>query len=98
MKEWGPSIKKNMNNGKINQEIWAPAVRINPVGNGYNWNVISIDGFNSLEDLFGNGGLQYPSMDSVDYEAISKTMPEGWHKQVIWERVMWLDNNGKFMN
>ena len=98
MKEWGPFIKKNMNNGKINQEIWAPAVRINPVGNGYNWNVISIDGFNSLEDLFGNGGLQYPSMDSVDYEAISKTMPEGWHKQVIWERVMWLDNNGKFMN
>jgi hypothetical protein len=98
MKEWGPFIKKNMNNGKVNQEIWAPAVRINPTGNGYNWNVISIDGFNSLEDLFGNGGMQYPSMDSVDFDAISKTLPEGWYKTVIWERVMWLDNNGKFMD
>ena len=97
IKQWGPFIKKNMNNGKINQEIWAPAVRINPVGDGYNWNVISIDGYNSMEDMYGNGGLDYPSMDSVDFDALSKTMPEGWYKQVIWQRVMWLDDNGKLM-
>ena len=97
IKQWGPFIKKNMNNGKINQEIWAPGVRINPVGSGYNWNVISIDGFNSLSDMFQNGGKDYPSMESVDNESLNETMPDGWYKQVIWERVMWLDDKGKFM-
>ena len=86
-----------MNNGKVNQEIWAPAVRINPTGNGYNWNVITIDGYNSLSDLFQNGGKEYPSMEGVDFKSISETMPNGWYKSVIWERVMWLDDNGKLM-
>ena len=27
-------------------------------------------------------------------DAIQKTMPNGWYKQVLWERVMWLDENG----
>ena len=54
-----------MNNGKVKQEIWAPAIRLTPLGNGYNWNVISVDGFNSLEDLYTNGGLDYPDMSSV---------------------------------
>ena len=86
-----------MNNGKVNQEIWAPAVRINPTGNGYNWNVITIDGYNSLSDLFQNGGKEFPSMEGVDFKSISETMPNGWYKSVIWERVMWLDDNGKLM-
>ena len=97
IKQWGPFIKKNMNNGKVNQEIWAPAVRINPTGNGYNWNVITIDGYNSLSDLFQNGGKEFPSMEGVDFKSISETMPNGWYKSVIWERVMWLDDNGKLM-
>ena len=88
IKQWGPFIKKNMNNGKVNQEIWAPAVRINPTGNGYNWNVITIDGYNSLSDLFQNGGKEFPSMEGVDFKSISETMPNGWYKSVIWERVM----------
>ena len=86
-----------MNNGKIKQEIWAPAVRLNPVGNGYNCNVISVDGYRTLEELHSNGGSSFPDMSSVDFEAIQATMPNGWHKQVIWERVLWLDNDGKLM-
>ena len=83
-----------MNNGKIKQEIWAPATRISPLGNGYNWNVLSVDGYNSLDDVFNNGGQKYPDYSSVDFDAIQKTMPNGWYKQVLWERVMWLDENG----
>lgn len=94
LKEWGPFIKKNMNNGKVKQEIWAPAIRLTPLGNGYNWNVISVDGFNSLEDLYTNGGMDYPDMSSVDDKALQDSMPNGWHKQIIWERIMWLDDNG----
>ena len=95
LKEWGPFIKKNMNNGKVKQEVWAPAIRLTPLGNGYNWNVISVDGFNTLEDMYTNGGLDYPDTSNVDSKAIQNTMPEGWHKQIIWERIMWLDEDGK---
>ena len=94
IEQYGPFIKKNMNNGKIKQEIWAPATRISPLGNGYNWNVLSVDGYNSLDDVFNNGGQKYPDYSSVDFDAIQKTMPNGWYKQVLWERVMWLDENG----
>ena len=95
LKQWGSFIKKNMNNGKVKQEIWAPAIRLNPVGNGYNWNVISVDGFNTLEDLYSNGGIEYPDMSGIDSEALQISMPNGWHKQVVWERLMWLDESGK---
>ena len=95
LKEWGPFIKKNMNNGKVKQEIWAPAIRLTPQGNGYNWNVISVDGFNTLEDLYTNRGIDYPDMDSIDSKALQNSMPEGWHKQIIWERIMWLDTDGE---
>ncbi|MEC8599196.1 MAG: hypothetical protein VXY15_02485 [Bacteroidota bacterium] len=94
IEQYGPFIKKNMNNGKIKQEIWAPATRINPLGNGYKWNVLSVDGYDSLDAVFNNGGLKYPDYSSVDFDAIQKTMPNGWYKQVLWERVMWLDENG----
>ena len=94
IEQYGPFIKKNMNNGKIKQEIWAPATRLNPVGNGYKWNVLSVDGFNSLDAVFNNEGQKYPDWSSVDFDAIQKTMPDGWYKQVLWERVMWLDENG----
>ena len=94
IEEFGPFIKKNMNNGKIKQEIWAAATRLNPVGNGYKWNVLSVDGYNSLDAVFNNEGQKYPDWSSVDFDAIQKTMPDGWYKQVLWERVMWLDENG----
>ena len=95
LKEWGPFIKKNMNNGKVKQEIWAPAIRLTPQGNGYNWNVISVDGFNTLEDLYTNRGLDYPDMSLIDSKALQNSMPKGWHKQIIWERIMWLDTDGE---
>ncbi|MDA9360146.1 hypothetical protein N9R15_00025 [Flavobacteriaceae bacterium] len=95
LEEWGAFIKKNMDNGKVKQEIWAPAIRLTPLGNGYNWNVISVDGFNTLEDLYTNRGLDYPDMSSIDSKALQNSMPEGWHKQIIWERIMWLDADGE---
>ena len=47
---WGMFIDKNMNNGKVNQELWAASVRVHPTGNGYNWNVLTVDAFKSLKD------------------------------------------------
>ena len=94
IEQYGPFIKKNMNNAKVKQEIWAPAIRLNPEGNGYNWNVITVDGYNSLDAVFRNEGQNWPDMGSVDFDAIRKTMPDGWYKQVLWERVMWLDEKG----
>ena len=94
---WGKFIDKNMNNGKVNQELWAASIRVHPQGNGYNWNVLTVDAFKSLKDLFANGGEDYPDMSSVNFDDISSTMPNDWHKQVIWERVLWTDSNGNLM-
>jgi len=34
-------------------------------------------------------------MGTVYLDARTKTIPEGGYKQAIWERVIWLDDNGK---
>lgn len=91
---WGKFIDKNMNNGKVNQELWAASIRIHPTGNGYNWNVLTVDAFSSLKDMIANGGDQYPDTSEVDGNEIASTMPNGWHKQVIWQRVLWVDSEG----
>ena len=67
---WGKFIDKNMNNGKVNQELWAASVRIIPQGNGYNWNVLTVDAFESLKDMLANGGEDYPDMSSINFEEI----------------------------
>jgi hypothetical protein len=94
---WGKFIDKNMNNGKVNQELWAASVRVHPQGNGYNWNVLTVDAFKSLKDMLANGGQDYPDMSSVNFDEINSTMPNGWHKTVIWERVLWTDSEGNLM-
>ena len=94
---WGKFIDKNMNNGKVNQELWAASVRVHPQGNGYNWNVLTVDAFKSLKDMLANGGQEYPDMSSVNFDEINSTMPNGWHKTVIWERVLWTDLEGNLM-
>ena len=94
---WGKFIDKNMNNGKVNQELWTASVRVHPTGNGYNWNVLTVDAFKSLKDMYANGGQEYPDMSSVNFDEINSTMPNGWYKTVIWERVLWTDSEGNLM-
>ena len=94
---WGKFIDKNMNNGNVNQELWAASVRVHPQGNGYNWNVLTVDAFKSLKDMLANGGQDYPEMSSVNFDEINSTMPNGWYKTVIWERVLWTDLEGNLM-
>jgi hypothetical protein len=47
--------------------------------------------------MFANGGEDYPDMSSVNFDEISSTMPNDWHKVVIWERVLWTDSEGNLM-
>ena len=47
--------------------------------------------------MLANGGEDYPSMSSVNFEEINSTMPNGWHKTVMWERVLWTDSEGNLM-
>ena len=36
-------------------------------------------------------------MSSINFEEINSTMPNGWHKTVMWERVLWTDSEGNLM-
>ena len=93
---WKPFIQKHMDNGKAKQEIWATSMRINPTGNGYNWNVMTIDGYDSLNDTYNSFPGGYQNLDFPSQKDMSDTNPEnGWHKSTLWERVMWIDSNGE---
>ncbi len=92
---WKPFIQKHMNSQKIKQQIWAVARRLNPVGNAFNWNVMTIDGYNELTDVYAPSDGDYPDISNLDLDAIDETMPYGWYKRIIWQRIVWVDEEGK---
>ena len=95
---WKPFIEKNMNNGKAKQELWATSMRINPSGNGYNWNVMTIDAHSSIGDLYNPFDGKWEELNPPSQKELSETNPKnGWYKTTIWERVLWIDNDGNLM-
>ena len=95
---WKPFIEKNMNNGKAKQELWATSMRINPSGNGYNWNVMTIDAHSSIGDLYNPFDGKWEELNPPSQKELSETNPKnGWYKNTIWERVLWIDNDGNLI-
>ena len=92
---WGPFIKKYMDNGEINQNIWVVSNMINPTGNGFDWNVKTVDGYDSLEDFYDPGKGTFPDLNEANLDDINKTIPNGWYKSLLWERVYWIGSDGK---
>lgn len=61
-----------------------------------NWNVMTIDGYNSLNDTYNSFPGGYQNLDFPSQKDMSDTNPEnGWYKSTLWERVMWIDSNGE---
>tara|TARA_B100000989_G_scaffold88578_2_gene64029 strand:- start:684 stop:1466 length:783 start_codon:yes stop_codon:yes gene_type:complete len=91
---WGPFIKKVMDNGKINQSIWATSSMLNPTGNGFDWNVKTIDGYQTLKDVYDPGSGSSLDFSEANIGKINETFPNGWYKQTLWERIIWIDSDG----
>ena len=93
---WGNFIKKEMNRNNGSQVIWSTARKVTPNGNGYNWNYITVDGYETYEDLIApdwNNGTKFPQgLDKIN------SMMEGgtFYKQVVWKILMSVNSDGDF--
>tara|TARA_Y100000996_G_C22520345_1_gene642182 strand:- start:31 stop:828 length:798 start_codon:yes stop_codon:yes gene_type:complete len=93
---WGSFIKKEMDKGNGSQVMWTTARKVSPNGNGYNWNYMTIDGYESYSDLLApswNPKTKFPEgLDEIN------SMMEGntFWKQVTWRILMSVDSEGNF--
>ncbi|TDQ32852.1 hypothetical protein [Zeaxanthinibacter enoshimensis] len=92
-----PHFEKHMKAGNTKQVLWLTAMVLSPQGYGYNWNSYTVDGFVKYRDIF-NAWTSEVEWPQEGLEAVSKTMKnEQFYKRVIWQRRMWLDDQGKLM-
>ena len=93
---WGNFVSKEMNKNNGSQVLWTTARKVSPNGNGYNWNYITIDGYESYDDLLSpewNSNTKFPA----DLSKINSMMQgENFYKQVVWKIVMSVDSEGNF--
>ena len=93
---WGNFVSKEMNKNNGSQVLWTTARKVSPNGNGYNWNYITIDGYESYDDLLSpewNSNTKFPA----DLSKINSMMQgENFYKQVVWKILMSVDNEGNF--
>ena len=93
---WGSFIKKEMDKGNGSQVTWATARKVSPNGNGYNWNFMTIDGYETSSDVLApswNPNTKFPEgLDKIN------SMMEGgtFYKQVTWKVLMSVDREGNF--
>ena len=82
------------NNGS--QVFWSTARKVIPNDNGYNWNYVTIDIYESYYDLLSpewNSSTKFPA----DLSKINSMMQgEVFYKQVVWKIVMSVDSEGNF--
>jgi hypothetical protein len=82
------------NNGS--QVFWSTARKVTPNGNGYNWNYVTIDAYESYDDLLfpeWNSSTKFPA----DLSKINSMMQgEAFYKQLVWKIVMSVDSEGNF--
>jgi len=93
-KVWGEFIKKSMNTKATTQNWWSTSQVLSPLGNGYNWNYISVDGYPSLEDALDGGWANTPTYP--DLTDISKLIGGNAYKSVIWHVLMQVNRKGEF--
>ena len=94
---WLPFFKKLLKSKSTNQKSWGVARRINPRGKKHNWNVMTVDGYESIDDIFESINSSIPGISKLNIEPISKSFPEGWYEQIIWENIIRVNNKGEII-
>ena len=94
---WLPFIKKLLKSKSITQKSWGVARRINPRGKKHNWNVMTIDGYESLDDIFQSINSTIPGIFELNLQPIAKSAPQGWYEQIIWENIIKVNSKGEII-
>ena len=89
--------KKLLKSKSTTQKSWGVARRINPRGKKHNWNVMTVDGYESIEDIFQSINSAIPGISKLNLEPISQSFPDGWYEQIIWENIIRVNANGEII-
>jgi hypothetical protein len=95
-KIWGTFIKKSMESGAVKQKTWSTSSVVSPVGTGYDWNYVSVDGYVNYEDVLDGGWATPPTIP--DLTEIGKLIggTGAFHKSVTWKILMSVNSKGEF--
>ena len=96
-KIWLPFFKNLVKKNQTKQKSWGVARRINPRGQKHEWNVMTVDGFESLDDVFESINSDIPGISKLDLNPINNSAPDGWVEQIIWEIIVRVDSEGEII-
>ena len=94
---WLPFFKKLLKSKKTTQKSWGVARRINPRGKKHYWNVMTVDGYESLDDIFQSINSTIPGISKINLEPITKSATDGWYEQIIWENIIRVNSEGEII-
>lgn len=91
-----PFFSKLMKQGKTKQKGWITVNVLSPQGYDYAFNSYTVDFYEKFSDAFTPFDMQ-----SIDWpeemESLGKLKTPGFWKRVIWQRVMYLDENNELI-
>jgi len=96
-KIWLPFFTNLVKKNQTKQKSWGVARRINPRGQKHEWNVMTVDGFESLDDVFESINSDIPGISKLDLNPINNSAPDGWVEQIIWEIIVRVDSEGEII-
>ena len=94
---WLPFFKNLLKKNQTKQKSWGVARRINPRGHKYEWNVMTVDGFQTLDDVFESINSDVPGISKLNLKPITDSAPNGWFEQVIWEILVRVTEEGEII-
>ena len=95
---WAPFFKNLIKRNQTKQKNWGVARRLNPRGQRHGWNVMTVDGFETIEDVYESINSEIPGISKINLEPIVKSVPEGWYEQIIWEILIQVNDKGQIIN
>ena len=86
-------FEKHIKAKNTKQKYWNAAVVINPTGEAYDWNAYTADAYVKMSDIFDswNKEVDWPKISDDDLDDFGDN---NFYKTVIWEKRLWLDQNG----
>lgn len=94
---WLPFFKNLIKRKQTKQKNWGVARRINPRGQKHGWNVMTVDGFENLDDVFHTINSDIPGLSKLNLKPIADSSPNGWYEQIIWEIIIRVKSNGEIV-
>ena len=58
---------------------------------------MTVDGYESLDNIFQSINSSIPGISKLNLEPIVKSAPDGWYEQIIWENIIRVNSEGEII-